>query len=129
MEICDYVNIFPNALLAIRADTVFVLLLFPDGPRRTIGHSIGLARPEAEAEAIELSFGMRSEFMAAAMKEDNDINELQQSGVTSRLARPGRLSQLETTVWGLGELHSRSHRGVGRRTRDVMARGLFEPIV
>jgi phenylpropionate dioxygenase-like ring-hydroxylating dioxygenase large terminal subunit len=102
-EICDYVNIFPNALLAIRADQVSLLVLFPDGPRRTLAQVITLAHRDAllDPAAVEASFARRAEFMALAVKEDNDINELQQSGVTSRLARPGRLSQLETTVWDL----------------------------
>jgi len=102
-DICDYVNIFPNALLAIRPDIISLLVLFPEGPRRTAAHVVTLAHRDALADppAIEASFARKADFMALAMKEDNAINELQQSGVTSRLARPGRLSQLETTVWDL----------------------------
>ena len=100
---CDYVNIFPNALLAIRPDTVTLVTLFPKGPRRTASDMITFARAEALADpdAITRSLASRADFMTQAIREDNDINELQQLGVSSRLARPGRLSQLETTIWDL----------------------------
>jgi hypothetical protein len=102
-QACDYVNIFPNVLLAIRADTVTLLTLFPLGPKRTKADIFTLARPEALADpqAIERSFADRADFMTLTAQEDNAVNELQQLGVHSRLARPGRLSQLETTVWDL----------------------------
>jgi phenylpropionate dioxygenase-like ring-hydroxylating dioxygenase large terminal subunit len=103
LEACDYVNIFPNLLLAIRSDMVSLLILFPESPKRTLAQVVTLAHPTALAdpEAVEESFARRADFMALAMQEDNEINELQQSGVVSRLAKPGRLSPLETTVWDL----------------------------
>jgi len=98
-----YVNVFPNATLAFRPDSVALVTVFPDGARRTRSTRITLARPEArdDNETLTQALAARATFSLQVAAEDNHVNELQQLGAASRLARPGRLSQLETTVWDL----------------------------
>jgi phenylpropionate dioxygenase-like ring-hydroxylating dioxygenase large terminal subunit len=103
LQAVQYVNVFPNATLAFRPDSVSLVTVFPDGLARTRATRITLASRRAleDQTHLALKLGERAAFSRQAGDEDNYVNQLQQAGASSRLARAGRLSPLETTVWDL----------------------------
>ena len=104
-KICDYVLLYPCTLLSIRPDSAGVLILVPVGPRLTLSRSFTLVTAEAAAQPglVAEAFAARKEFFDKANQEDVDVNEMQQAGASSALARPGRLGHLERTVAHLAE--------------------------
>jgi phenylpropionate dioxygenase-like ring-hydroxylating dioxygenase large terminal subunit len=102
---CDYVLIFPYTLLSIRPDSAGVVILIPVDPKTTLSRSFTLVTAEAAAAPglVAEKFGALKDFFAKAMKEDNDVNEMQQIGAASRYAPIGRLSHLELTVAHLAD--------------------------
>jgi phenylpropionate dioxygenase-like ring-hydroxylating dioxygenase large terminal subunit len=93
--------IYPNTLLAVWPDRMLWFRTQPDGPLSTRLQAIELVRPEALAPEYSEILSKEKEFLDFFSREDIAINEVQQVGAASRLARPGRLSHLETTVWHL----------------------------
>ena len=104
-RVFDLYHIYPLTRLAVFPDRLVFRLLTPVAPNRTLSRSIWLVRPEVAArpDLIEAAFESRREFNEKATKEDNDVNEMQQIGAGASLARVGRLSHLEATVWHLAE--------------------------
>ena len=104
-QVCDYVLLYPATLLSIRPDSAGVLLLIPVGPQLTLSRSFTLVSPEAAAEPERITqiFAERRTFFEKANQEDTDVNEMQQAGAGSSLARAGRLGHLERTVAHLAD--------------------------
>ncbi|WP_313683388.1 aromatic ring-hydroxylating dioxygenase subunit alpha [Pantoea sp.] len=102
MRYSELVLLYPNCLISLNPDRISISAILPLSPHATQWHRVVLVSPESAA---------RDDFAqtAASMKqgsltiidEDQWINAEQQRGSRSRLARPGRLSHLETTVWHL----------------------------
>ncbi|MHB1216696.1 MAG: aromatic ring-hydroxylating oxygenase subunit alpha [Alphaproteobacteria bacterium] len=90
---------FPNALIAGNVDCLWYVQINPRGPDRcvlTLGscfHEETVARPDFAALAE--SYYRRLDVTTA---EDVIITEEQQKGLSSPLARPGRLSHMEPIV-------------------------------
>jgi len=101
----DFYHIFPLTRLAVSADRIMFRLLTPLGPQRTLSKLVYLVRPEvaAQTELLAAKFAAHRGFATQAAQEDYDINLMQQVGAGSTLARAGRLSHLEVTVWQLAE--------------------------
>ena len=104
-RVFDLYLIFPLTRLAVFPDRITLRLLTPVGPQRTTSRVVTLVRPEvaAQPELVAEKFAAREPFSVQATEEDNAIDLMQQVGAGSRLARPGRLSHLEATVWHLAE--------------------------
>jgi phenylpropionate dioxygenase-like ring-hydroxylating dioxygenase large terminal subunit len=104
-QTCDYVLLYPATLLSIRPDSAGVLILIPVGPRLTLSRSFTLVSAEAAAQPalVAEAFAARKEFFDKANQEDIAVNEMQQAGAGSALARIGRLGHLERTVAHLAE--------------------------
>ncbi len=104
-RVFDLYLIFPLTRLAVHPDRITLRLLTPVGPQRTTSKLITLVRPEvaAQPDLLTEKFALREPFSHRATIEDNAIDLMQQVGAGSQLARPGRLSHLEATVWHLAE--------------------------
>ncbi|BBK42244.1 (2Fe-2S)-binding protein [Allostella vacuolata] len=104
-RVFDLYHIFPLTRFSAFADRVNFRVLYPMGPNRTVSKAMWLVRPEVAArkDLIEERFATRRDFMNQAAEEDYAIDLMQQVGSASVLARPGRLSPMEATVWHLAE--------------------------
>jgi choline monooxygenase len=94
-----YVGIYPSTTFAMTKDCMWWLELHPQGPLRTKA-VLGACFPK---ETVALpDFAERLQYYHKRWKkstqEDVDISEVQQRGVSSPLARPGRFSHLEPFV-------------------------------
>ena len=101
----DLYHIFPLTRLSAFCDRINFRILLPTGPQRTWSKMFWLVRPEvaADPELVACCVAGSQGFSDQSTKEDYDINLMQQVGANSVLARPGRLSHLEATVWHLAE--------------------------
>jgi len=94
-----YVLIYPSTMLGITYDCMWWLELHPQGPLRTkliVGSCFPettVARPDFD-ELIGNYYGRWDK----SIKEDNDVSEIQQAGIASPFARPGRFSFMEPLV-------------------------------
>jgi choline monooxygenase len=95
--------IYPCTFFATTQDCMWWLQEFPLGPARTkvvIGSCFPrdtVARPDF-AEKVEKYYRRWDK----SIPEDNAISELQQAGLNSRFARPGRLSVHEPAIHRIG---------------------------
>lgn len=96
----DLLLIYPNCLISLNPDRVTISAILPRQPQMTDWHRLVLV---SDASAAQDSFAQTAATMKSnslpIIEEDQFINTLQQRGSLSALARPGRLSHLETTVW------------------------------
>ncbi|MBM3540498.1 MAG: aromatic ring-hydroxylating dioxygenase subunit alpha [Alphaproteobacteria bacterium] len=96
VEGSTFACVFPCALLANTKDCVWHVEIHPRGPDRirlAVGacfHPETVARPDFQ-EIV----GRYYQRWDVSVKEDNDVNELQQRGVSSPLAEAGRVSPME----------------------------------
>lgn len=96
------VQIFPNCLLGLDPDRVSVTSLLPLDAENTDWHRVVLVDPRAAARADFAETVTRMQTRGTAIAaEDLEVNAIQQRATHSTLARPGRLSHLERTVWDL----------------------------
>jgi len=94
-----YVGIYPSTTFALTKDCMWWLELHPLGPLRTKA-VLGACFPN---ETVALpDFNEKLKFYhkrwTKSTQEDIDISEVQQRGLSSPLARPGRYSHLEPFV-------------------------------
>jgi phenylpropionate dioxygenase-like ring-hydroxylating dioxygenase large terminal subunit len=96
--------VYPLTLYGMTPHRIGVTGLIPVGPQKTLWRRNMLV-PRATAEMPEFQDRVAEarEFGAKIVAEDLAVNDMQQIGATSRLARPGRLSDLEKVVWQLAE--------------------------
>ena len=94
-----YILINPSTMLGCTFDTVWWLELHPEGPEQTkliVGscfHETTTARDDFEH--IVQNYYKR---LNISIVEDNEISELQQAGLRSPFAQPGRFSYMEPLV-------------------------------
>ena len=94
-----YILINPSTMLGCTFDTVWWLELHPEGPEQTkliVGscfHETTTARDDFEQ--IVQNYYKRLDI---SIVEDNEISELQQAGLRSPFAQPGRYSYMEPLV-------------------------------
>ncbi len=102
MRYSELVLLYPNCLLSLNPDRITISAILPISTTATQWHRVVLVSQES---ARQSDFSQTAERMkhgsVAIIDEDQWINAEQQRGSRSRLARPGRLSHLETTVWHL----------------------------
>jgi len=92
--------IYPSQLLAVMPDRVYWFCLQPCGAMRTRFQAHLLLDPRAldDPNYASLIDAERS-FYARFNDEDIAINRMQQRGVATGAARPGRFSHLEKALW------------------------------
>ncbi len=90
-----YYSIFPNMLLSMHPDYVMVHQIWPQSPERTLIHCDWFFHPEASTEA---NFHPEDaiEFWDMTNRQDWQVCELSQQGITSRAYQPGPYSPRET---------------------------------
>ncbi len=99
----NYVCINPSTMLGMTIDCVWYIELHPLGPTRT-RVVVGSCFPKATVERPD--FAERAQYYYKrwdrSIAEDNEIARIQQRGMASPLARPGRLSSHEYLIPKLG---------------------------
>ena len=99
----NYVCINPSTMLGMTIDCVWYIELHPLGPART-RVVVGSCFPRATTQLSD--FAERAQYYYKrwdkSIGEDNQIARLQQRGMDSPLARPGRLSSHEYLIPKLG---------------------------
>lgn len=102
MRYSELVLLYPNCLLSLNPDRITISAILPISTTATQWHRVVLvSRDTAEQEDFAQTVERMKQGSVAIIDEDQWINAEQQRGSRSRLARPGRLSHLETTVWHL----------------------------
>ncbi|AHF76035.1 Rieske (2Fe-2S) domain protein [Sodalis praecaptivus] len=102
MRQIDLMLIYPTCLIGLNPDRLSISTLLPEDRHTTRWHRLVLvskasaAQPDFAATAAEMKNGS-----LGIIDEDLGINAAQKIGSRSRMARPGRLGHLETTVWHL----------------------------
>lgn len=108
-----YSWVFPNLTFAASSEAMWIYDVTPLTPART---RVGMtcAFPRATLELVDFAERSKAYFerLDLAIAEDIMVLELQQAGLTSPLARPGRFSDLEPNVarferWLAGRVLSR----------------------
>ena len=100
----NYVCINPSTMLGMTIDCVWYIELHPLGPART-RVVVGSCFPKATTQLPD--FAARAAYnykrWDKSIAEDNEIARIQQRGMNSALARPGRLSSHEYLIPKLGK--------------------------
>jgi phenylpropionate dioxygenase-like ring-hydroxylating dioxygenase large terminal subunit len=98
-----YPLIYPSTMFCCTTDCMWYLEVHPLGPTRMkLIHGAVFPKVTVERDDFEevvKKYYHRWDITAA---EDNDISEIQQKGISSPLARPGRLSHMEPLVHTIG---------------------------
>jgi phenylpropionate dioxygenase-like ring-hydroxylating dioxygenase large terminal subunit len=98
----DLLLLYPTCLMSLNPDRVTINVILPVSKSMSVWHRVVLVSKPAAARS---DFADTVERMRAGVMtivaEDLEINAEQQRGSRSQLARPGRLSHLETSVWHL----------------------------
>jgi phenylpropionate dioxygenase-like ring-hydroxylating dioxygenase large terminal subunit len=98
-----YTLVFPNLTFAASVDAMWIYDVTPRAPNRTC---VGMTCAFPRATAALPDFAARAEAylrrLDVAIAEDIKVLELQQAGLDSPLARPGRFSHLEPNVAAFG---------------------------
>lgn len=96
--------VYPMTLYGITPNRISVTGLIPVGPQKTLWRRNVLV-PRATKELPEFEEIVKKARLIGdrIAQEDLDVNDMQQIGATSHLARPGRLSHLEKVVWQLAD--------------------------
>ena len=94
-----YPLIYPSTMFGCTYDCMWWLELHPQGPDRT-RLIVGSCFPRAVTERPDFEAVVQRYYKRwdISIPEDNGISELQQRGLASPLARPGRLAHLEPLV-------------------------------
>jgi phenylpropionate dioxygenase-like ring-hydroxylating dioxygenase large terminal subunit len=94
------VTIFPCTLFFMLPDHSAWLHLVPESARRHTLHYVPLVQPDAlEDPAIDSKLEDLRQLLDAVHRQDMEGCAAVDRGLRSRLARPGRLSHLEETIW------------------------------
>ena len=102
MRYSELVLLYPNCLLSLNPDRITISAILPISTTATQWHRVVLvSRDSAQQSDFSQTAERMKQGSIAIIDEDQWINAEQQRGSRSRLARPGRLSHLETTVWHL----------------------------
>ena len=94
-----YILINPSTMLGCTFDTVWWLELHPEGPERTT-LIVGSCFPEVTVARDDFDQIVQNYYkrLDISILEDNEISELQQAGLRSPFAQPGRFSYMEPLV-------------------------------
>ena len=94
--------IYPGCLIGLNPDRLSISTLLPINKHMTVWHRLVLvSKASADQPGFaETAAGLKASSLGI-IAEDLEINAAQQRGSASRLASPGRLGHLETTVWHL----------------------------
>ena len=97
-----FIVIYPMTFFAFTQDCCWWLQQFPQGATRS-RVVIGSSFPRATAARSDFDERVQKYYRRwdKALPEDNAISELQQAGIASSFARPGRLSHHELLVHGI----------------------------
>jgi phenylpropionate dioxygenase-like ring-hydroxylating dioxygenase large terminal subunit len=95
---------YPMTLFGLTPSRVGVTGLIPVGPQKTLWRrNMLVPRSTAALPDFQEKVACAKEFAARIVVEDLAVNDMQQVGAASRLAQPGRLSDLEKVVWQLAD--------------------------
>lgn len=91
--------IYPCGKIACTQDGIFYSMLYPRGPART-DLVVGFAYPRSTVAGPDFTATVAKYYHRCnvSIPEDNNIAEVQQRGLSSPLARPGRVSLQEPIV-------------------------------
>jgi len=104
--------VYPYHIFILLPDRMGYFCLQPESAMRTRLQSYTLVRPEAKADpGYDAKLEAERGFFMKFNSEDIAVNEMQQRGVRTRSAQPGRWSHLEKACWQLGSY-------VGRRVSE-----------
>jgi phenylpropionate dioxygenase-like ring-hydroxylating dioxygenase large terminal subunit len=94
-----YTLIYPSTMFGCTIDCMWWLEIHPQGPQR-MKLIVGSCFPEASVARDDFDTVVERYYRRwnISIDEDNQISELQQKGVSSPLAEPGRLSHMEPLV-------------------------------
>lgn len=96
--------VYPYHLINVLPDRVFWFCLQPVGATRTrIQSHILFTRQAFNAADFQEKLAREREFLVLVNDEDIAVNEMQQRGVATRTALPGRFSDLEKALWQLAD--------------------------
>ena len=96
--------VYPLLMIGRSKKRASFRILFPVGPNRTKSRIFMLmTKEEAEAPDFEKSLAEKRAKSAIINREDNEVNDLQQLGAGSAVAKVGRFSHLEACSWHLAE--------------------------
>lgn len=105
-----FVCLYPATMLGMTKDCVWWLEQHPMGPDQ-VRLTVGSCFPKETIERDDFEERVRYYYKRwdQSIGEDNDISEIQQAGINSPFARPGRLSPMEPLVhsiakWVLGRV-------------------------
>jgi len=95
---------YPLTLYAVTPARIGVVGLIPVSPQKTIWRrNMLVPRTTAELPDFAEQVARAQAFNDRIVGEDLAVNDMQQIGALSPLARPGRLSDLEKVVWQLAD--------------------------
>jgi len=95
---------YPLTLIAVTPARVGVVGLIPVSPTKTVWRrNMLVPRATAEAPDFQDKVAASQAFMDRIAAEDFAVNDMQQIGALSDMAKPGRLSELEKVVWQLAD--------------------------
>jgi phenylpropionate dioxygenase-like ring-hydroxylating dioxygenase large terminal subunit len=98
------VLVYPLLMLGVNKRWGGFRILFPVGPNRTKSIIYDLRSPEqVAAPDFEEQMAKNREMSAIINEEDNAVNDMQQVGAASAVARVGRFSHLEASSWHMAE--------------------------
>lgn len=99
-----FAAIYPNWFFATTQDCMWWLHVQPRGANRSIVTQ-GAAFPRATVEREDFAMVVQRYYRRwdKSLPEDNEISVLQQAGLSSPLARPGRLSLMEPAVHSMAQ--------------------------
>jgi choline monooxygenase len=99
-----FAMVYPNWFFATTQDCMWWLHAQPKGPNRClVTHGAAFPRPAVERQDFNDVVGRYYKRWDKSLPEDNKISVLQQSGLESSLARPGRLSLHEPVVHSIAK--------------------------
>jgi phenylpropionate dioxygenase-like ring-hydroxylating dioxygenase large terminal subunit len=98
-----YPLLYPSTMFGCTYDCMWWLELHPMGPEKT-KLIVGSSFPRSSVERPDFAEVVQHYYRRwdISIPEDNHISELQQRGLSSPLARPGRLAQVEPLVHTFG---------------------------
>ena len=97
----DLYHVYPLLRMGVYPDRIRIQPIVPLSADRTRSCKFYLLRPEVAAQTELVARNLSS--TPETIREDVAINRMQQAAAHSRLARGGRLSHLEATVWHLAQ--------------------------
>ncbi|KAB8313799.1 aromatic ring-hydroxylating dioxygenase subunit alpha [Erwinia endophytica] len=96
----DLYLLYPTCLMSLNPDRVTINVILPLNKSMSKWHRVVLVSKESAArEDFPATVEQMRNGVLTIVAEDLEINAAQQRGSRSQLARPGRLSHLETSVW------------------------------